>query len=241
MTLIRRKFNQIKSLLEYPKYEPVTKSLCKFLKSSEEVELCTRYLYQRGYEPHVIKFKNWDLANIIPEIHDGNFLDMGSSDSFILKNLKLTGINGELFGIDLREPISPVRGVHYAIGDMLQTNYPDNFFKNISCLSVIEHEVDFNRFAKEASRLLMNGGRLFVTFDYWNPKVTSNIKLYDLSWQPLDRNSVINLINECSQYQLYPVQEMDWTLGDPIVNKENYSPDPSVSYTFGLITFQKKL
>jgi hypothetical protein len=30
----------------------------------------------------------------------------------------------------------------------------DNYFANITCLSVIEHEVDFNKFAAEISRLL---------------------------------------------------------------------------------------
>ncbi|MFA6540452.1 MAG: methyltransferase domain-containing protein [Bacteroidota bacterium] len=165
---------------------------------------------------------------------------MGSSDSYILKNLAIKKISGELHGVDLREPNIPIKGVKYSIGDLMNTKYSDHSFRNITCLSVIEHEVDFNQFAKETSRLLEIGGRLFVTFDYWNPKVTTSIKLYGLAWQPLDKEAVINLMAECKRHNLYPVQEMDWTLGEAVINKNNESPDPSVGYTFGLVTFEKR-
>ena len=240
MSYLKRKYHQLKSLIQYPYYEQAGKSMCKILKTQKEIEECSRFLHQRGFESHGLKCKDWDLATIIPEIIEGNFLDMGSSDSFILKNLILKKISGELHGIDLREPINPLRGVKYSMGDLLNTKFPDNYFKNITCLSVIEHEVDFHRFAVEASRLLKIGGKLFVTFDYWNPKVISQIKLYDLSWQPLDKQLVVDLITECKSQSLYPVQDMDWTMGDAVINKNNYSPDPSTSYTFGIVTFEKR-
>jgi SAM-dependent methyltransferase len=136
--------------------------------------------------------------------------------------------------------MNPLRGVKYSIGDLLDTKFPDNYFKNITCLSVIEHEVDFHRFATEASRLLQTGGKLFVTFDYWNPKVSSHVKLYNLAWQPLDKQLVIDLITECKCQNLYPVQDIDWTMGDAVIDKHNYSPDPSINYTFGIVTFEKR-
>ena len=240
MGLLKRKYHQLITVLKYPHYKQSPKSLCKILKSDEEINECTRFLYRLGLEPHGLACKNWDLANIIPEIDSGNFLDMGSSDSYILKNLAIKKIRGELNGIDLREPSNPVPGVKYSTGDLLNTKFPDNYFKNITCLSVIEHEVDFHRFAKETSRLLENGGKLFVTFDYWNPKVISQVKLYGLAWQPLDKQLVIDLITECERQNLYPVQEMDWALGQAVINNENHSPDPSVSYTFGIVTFEKR-
>ncbi len=240
MNYIKRKYDQLVSLVKYPHYEQVNSSLCKILKTSEEIENCSRFLHQRGYESHGLKCKDWDLATIIPQINEGNFWDMGSSDSFIFKNLKIKKIAGELHGIDLREPINRIRGVKYSIGDLLNTKYPNNYFNNITCLSVIEHEVDFRRFALETSRLLQTGGKLFVTFDYWNPKINSHIKLYNLACQPLDKQLVIDLITECKRHDLYPVQEMDWTMGDAVINKDNHSPDPSVYYTFGIVTFEKR-
>lgn len=242
MGFLKRKYNQIKAVITDPYHNIHVShsSLCKLLKSHKEVDECTYLLHRLGLEPHGIHFKNWDLANIIPEVDSGNFLDMGSSDSYILKNLLLKKISGKLYGIDLRKPDNPLRGVNYTVGNLLSTGFPDKYFKNISCLSVIEHGVDFHKFAVETARLLDEGGKLFVTFDYWEPRVVSNVKLYGLAWQPLDKKLVMELILECERQKLYPVQEMDWTLGKAIINKSNYSPDPLVSYTFGLVTFQKR-
>ncbi|MCF6151991.1 MAG: FkbM family methyltransferase [Candidatus Kuenenia stuttgartiensis] len=215
-------------------------SLCKFLQSRSEIDECTAFLYRNGFVSHNIKCKDWDLAHIIPKIYDGNFLDIGSSDSYILKNLALKKIRGELYGIDLREPNVPVKGVKYLIGNLMDTKLPDKFFKNITCLSVIEHEIDFTKFTHEVARLLEDNGRLFVTFDYWNPKITSNVKLYGLSWQPLDEQSVKQFIAECKANGLYLVQDMDWTINEAVIRDGYYSPDPTLNYTFGIVVFEKQ-
>jgi hypothetical protein len=217
------------------------RSLCVILKSRTEIDECSRDLRRRGFVSHEITCKDWDLAHIIPEIKNGNFLDMGSSDSYILKNLSIKRIHGELHGIDLRESESPVKEVKYAVGDLMDTRLPSNYFKNITCLSVIEHEVDFDKFARETSRLLQDKGKLFVTFDYWDPKIISLFKMYGLEWQILDKRAVEDLIAKAGRYNLYLVQDMDWTIGDAIIRDGYYSPDPQVSYTFGLVTFEKRV
>ncbi len=215
-------------------------SRCKFLKNRAEIDECTQYLKQNSYVSHSLICKDWDLANILVELTDGNFLDMGSSDSYMLKNTVLKGIKGEKYGIDFRNPDVPVAGVKYIVGNLMATGLPDNFFQNITCLSVIEHEVDFNRFAKEAFRLLANEGKLYVTFDYWTPKIVTGIKLYGLEWNVLDKNDVLALIQECLNNGLYLVDEIDWSLEEPIISE--WSPDPAkYKYTFGMLIFQKKI
>ena len=216
-------------------------SKCKFLKTRQEIDLCTSFLKHYGLASHNLPCKDWDLAHIIPEIGDGNFLDMGSSDSYILKNVALKRIRGEMYGIDLREPDVPVKGIKYIVGDLMDTKLPDNFFKNITCLSVIEHEVDYNKFAREVSRLLEVGGRLFVTFDYWNPKVVPPIKMYGLDWKPLDEQALREFIAICEGNGLALVQDMDWTIQDAVIRDGYYSPHPDVKYTFGLAVFEKRL
>jgi len=190
---------------------------------------------------HAVTCKDWDLAHIIPEIKGGNFLDMGSSESFILKNLAIKRIHGELHGIDLRAPGAPIEGVRYSVGDLMDTGLPGNSFKNITCLSVIEHEVDFDKFMREASRLLQDKGRLFVTFDYWEPKILFPVKLYDLEWNILDKQAVKGIIEAARHNNLYPIQDMDWPIGDAVISDDYYSPHPEVSYTFGLVTFEKRV
>ncbi len=215
-------------------------SLCKFLKSRTEVDECSEFLHRNGYVSHRLTCKDWDLANIIQEIGDGNFLDMGSSESYILKNVVLKGIRGEKHGIDLREPDVPVKGVRFIVGNLTDTKFPDKYFQNITCLSVIEHEVDFTKFAGEAARLLQDHGKLFVTFDYWNPTVTPPIKMYALKWQPLDEQTLKKFIAECEHKGLHLMEDMDWTLGEAVIHHGYYSPHPSISYTFGLVVFEKR-
>lgn len=216
-------------------------SKCKLLKTRHEIDECTEFLKRNSLISHNLSCKDWDLAHIIPEIGDGNFLDMGSSDSYILKNVALLKIRGEMYGIDLREPDVPVEGVKYIVGDLMDSKLPDNFFTNITCLSVIEHEVDYRKFASEVSRLLRDGGKLFVTFDYWNPKVIPPIKIYGLDWQPLDQQLVLEFIDICKENGLIPLQDMNWQIDEAVIREGYHSPHPDVTYTFGLIVFEKKI
>lgn len=218
---------------------PFQDSLCKLLKSRQEVEKCTRFLKLNGFVSHNLHCKDWDLAHIVPEIGDGNFLDMGSSDSYILMNLSLKRIRGELHGIDLQQPDVPVNGVRYSVGDLMETGLPGGHFSNIACLSVLEHQIDFARFAAEASRLLVPGGRLFVTFDYWEPKVRAPIKLYGLEWQPLDAEALRRFIAACAAAGLRMVHDFDWRSGERVIHWGYYSPHPEVGYTFGMAAFRK--
>ncbi|TLM89690.1 MAG: methyltransferase type 11, partial [Actinobacteria bacterium] len=87
--------------------------MCKFLKSPDEISECTDYLVQNGYAAHNLTCKNWDIAHIISDLSHGNLLDMGSTDSYILKNAVVKKLLGEKYGVDLREPDVAAEGVKY--------------------------------------------------------------------------------------------------------------------------------
>ncbi|MGO9662532.1 MAG: FkbM family methyltransferase [Polyangia bacterium] len=212
---------------------------CGFLQSRAEVDACTAFLQRNGFVSHVWSCKDWDIARILPEISDGNLLDMGSSESYILKNAALKCTAGEKYGIDLRAPDVAVHGARYLVGDLMSVPVRDGFFDYITCLSVIEHEVDVGRFAQEAARLLAVGGKLFVTFDYWEPKVVPTIRLYGLRWQPLDRAAVEDLISQCARVGLSLVEPVDYRLDEAVIRDGYFSPEAGVAYTFGLLTFEK--
>lgn len=243
LQLIRIKYRTIKLFFSRNLYilslvTPFT-NLCKFLCDESEINECTTYLDENGYICHPIDAKNWDIAHIITNLSDGNFLDMGSSDSYILENVIKKGVKGEKYGIDLRKPDKPIEYVNYIVGDLMNTNLQDNFFQNITCLSVIEHEVDFDKFASEVSRLLMDQGKLYLTFDYWEPKIISQVKLYGLHWTPLGRNDVNTLVKILTGYNLNLVQNIEWEIKEAVINPMNHSPDSTKSYTFGMLVFQK--
>lgn len=218
-------------------------SLCTILQSRSEVRQSVRFLKENGYTLHPCEPKNWDLAHILPAIgREGNFLDMGSWESHVLRNLaRRDDFRGELFGIDLQEPSSQLPRVNNVVGDLMETGLPTASFRYITCISVIEHGVDLPRFMTEASRLLEPGGRLFVTFDYWDPRITPPQKLYGLTWQPLDRPAVEALIRHGRDQGLQLVEPMQWQLGEAVIRHGYHSPEPALAYTFGLTTFEKRI
>lgn len=212
---------------------------CHFLQSRKEVDQCTAYLARNGYVSHRLRCKDWDLAYIIPHIGDGNFLDMGSTDSYILKNVLLKRTKGEKYGIDFCNPDVPLPGAYYSVGDIMATGLPSNYFQNITCLSVLEHNVDFEKLAQEASRLLVNQGKFFVTFDYWNPKISHTKNLYNLPWQPLDQHLLIDFIQACKKQRLELVNDINFITQDAVITQDYYSPQAGIAYTFGLVVLQK--
>lgn len=218
---------------------PFRRGLCKFLKTRTEVEECTCFLHRNGYVSHNLTCKDWDLAHIIPEIGDGNVLDMGSSDSYILKNVSLKRTTGQKYGIDRYDPDVPISDVTYFKGDLLQTPLPGECLDYITCLSVIEHQVDYHLFAAEVNRLLVPGGKLFITYDYWDPLLSIPVKAYELDWQPLDHALTLSLIGACQDRGLSLLQDVDWSTQDQVIHWGYYSPHPKVSYTFGLLAFEK--
>jgi SAM-dependent methyltransferase len=215
------------------------RKMCKFLKFRDEVDQCTRYLSQNGYVSHLLVCKNWEIAHILSDLGDGNLLDMGSTDSYILKNALRKNTKGEKYGIDLRSPNVPVEGITYLRGNLLNVPLPDEYFAYLTCLSVIEHGVDLEKFAAEVSRLLNCNGKLYVTFDYWVPKITTDLKLYGLKWNPLDKQDVLFLVAACKNRGLRLIEDIDWTLGEKIIGPGYYSPHPDIGYTFGMLVFQK--
>lgn len=221
-----------------------TKLNC-FLLTRPEIDQYTSMLNNSGLLGHGMICKNFDIAKIIPYIEDGNILDMGSAGSYILENVIRLGRKGLKYGIDLSYPEgyeSPVEDIKYFRGDLMQTPFEDGLFDYITCLSVIEHEVDYNLLAKECARLLRPNGKLFLTFDYWEPKVdTSDVgtKLYGLKWNILDKKDVLGLIDALSVNGLKMESEMDWTTMYTVINNKFFAAYDK-AYTFGIIMVTKK-
>lgn len=212
-----------------------------FLQTRQQVDNCTNYLKNNNLLCHGLSCKDYDLAEVVPLLKDGDLLDMGSQGSSILDNVVRRNLTGLKYGIDLSYPEnSSSGGIGLFKGDLMNCPFQDGMFNTITCMSVIEHEVDFNLLGKECARLLKPGGELFMTFDYWDPKVdTSWFKMFGLSWTILDRADVARLIKSLEDHGLYPSGPIDYNTTEPVINPSYCSPT-SVSYTFGSIHFIKQ-
>ena len=218
------------------------KKLNCFLQTRAEANEATAEIQRCGLIPHGLSCKNWDIARILPYIPGGNICDLGADGSFILQNLVRIGNVGYKCGIDLAFPENPSapEGITYYKGDLMHTHFPDGLFHTLTCLSVVEHQVSYFELAKECARLLTQRGQLFLTCDYWEPKIrTEGMKLYSLNWSILGREDVVALVAERDKVGLKISSAIDWTLTEAVINPSWCSPVQGVSYTFGIFHFIK--
>jgi SAM-dependent methyltransferase len=107
-------------------------------------------------------------------------LDAGSARySPVLPWLRLYGLtdlvgNNLEFGADVRRD-----GVLFRYGDITATDFRDDRFDAVTCLSVIEHGVQVQAFLAETARILRPGGVLVLSTDYDQaPPDTTGISMY---------------------------------------------------------------
>lgn len=213
-----------------------------FLKTRQEVEDASKYLADNGLIASGLSCKNWEIAQVIPYLKNGRLLDMGSDGSVVLENAVKLNLHGRKVGVDLayKENRFTHEGLELYKMDLMETVFNDGSFDTITSLSVIEHEVNFEKFANEVSRLLRSGGKLYCSFDYWQPKPDyEKRKLYSLDWNILDKADVINLVTHLARCNLAATGEIDWTTQDAVINSTFCSPVSEVSYTFGILEFIK--
>jgi 2-polyprenyl-3-methyl-5-hydroxy-6-metoxy-1,4-benzoquinol methylase len=106
----------------------------------------------------------------------GRILDMGCGRGKMLASVR--GAQ-EKFGLDLSqtaidEAVRNYPGNHFAVGDVTQTPYADNFFDFIYSLEVIEHIEQPEKMLLEIKRILKPGGYALVQTPNYPTK-----RLYD--------------------------------------------------------------
>lgn len=212
------------------------------LATRADVDIATKYLQDNELVESGISCKNWEIAQILPLLKDGDLIDLGSDGSVVLPNAIKLGLKGRKVGIDLLYKEDVFReDVELYKGDLMDVPFVDNSFDTITCLSVVEHDVKYNKIAKEVGRLLRKGGDAFISCDFWIPKPdTSKTRLYDLNWNILDKNNAMELIDEFKNNGMKLTSEVDWTTNEAVINSTYCSPVQGVSYSFLILHFIKK-
>jgi len=143
------------------------------LQSAGEWKSATEQARQLGLPSHSDLQKNWDSLAALDYItrnvpRSGAILDAGAElYSSILPWLFLYGYR-KLTGINLGFSRTTRRGpIRYEPGDITKTRFPDRSFDAVTCLSVIEHGVPLRDYFLEMARILVPGGILITSTDYW--------------------------------------------------------------------------
>lgn len=189
------------------------------------------------------KQKNWDslaaLSTILKRTDiDSNILDAGSElYSMVLPWLFLYGYKN-LTGINIVFSYPVKRGmIRYRHGDITKTNFANNSFDAISCLSVIEHGVDLHAYFKEMSRILKQDGVLITSTDYFDSPIdTENLNAYGKPIHIFSKSEIINAIEIAGQYNLELTGPVDLNCNEKAVRWTKYN----LEFTFLMLTMQKK-
>lgn len=221
----------VRAILVLPFSDPsqslLTDRMSTTLKYAHEVEDALRRLSRLGLCPHNDREKNWDAFRAFSFImtrgtKDSVVLDMGSASyGRILPWLHLYGFRN-LHGCDLSFESASRRGsIQYVPGNLEETSYRAAYFDFITCLSVIEHGVDLERYFREASRILRPGGYLLTSTDYWCESIATDgyyDDVYDCPVKVFSAEDVPNILEKAARYGLGPVEEIDCSCGDRLMH-----------------------
>lgn len=214
------------------------------LQNREEYEEAIKELQLLKLSLHPDAPKNWDTLaglSIISKLkpHAQSILDAGGEYySVILPDLKDSGIGKELIALNLafKENINS-EDILYIHGDLTDTEFPDNYFDAVTCLSVIEHHVDPRKYFQEMSRILKPSGVLFTSIDYWETPIDTRNLLDD--GKPIKiftKENVEELIQIANDEQFSLVDPISYTCGDKVVHWSDFD----LRFTFMYFTLIKR-
>jgi SAM-dependent methyltransferase len=187
--------------------------------------------------------KNWDSLAALHAILEhvgphGRVLDAGvQTYSTILPWLAVYGYdnlvgNNLVFKGPMR--VGPIR---YEPGDITKMRYEDSSFDAITCLSVIEHNVDVSKFLREAARTLVPGGLLILSTDYFDPPIdTRGHVAYGGPVKVFCAAEIEKLLAEARELGLVPTTSpIDLSCEEKCVTWSRFG----LQYTFLLLTLRK--
>ena len=186
--------------------------MTQVLQSWEQVGEALLDVQRRGLPAHESAQKNWDhwlLLNAIKGApKEARILDLGCGNGFTLKVLTAVGYTN-LDGIDsiltarlilgrlIWKWRNRTRRTPYRLhrGDFTQMRFPDASFDLAFSVSVIEHGVRLAPFLEECFRVLKPGALLFLTCDYWDPKLHTNSSnhAFGRAWYIFSREEIERL------------------------------------------------
>jgi len=196
----------------------------RVLQNWNEIGAAIMALQRAGLPLHQTPQKNWDheLLRELVEPMDRNtsVIDLGCGDGYLLAMLSAMGFH-RLQGVDFRitwrarvKQILQARrggeGLHsYRLrrGDLRSTPFAAHTFQLVTSISTIEHGFDPSAFLTEASRLLCPQGILFVTTDYWQPRLEEHdhTTAFGLPWQILCREQIESFVTTAQGAGLKPI------------------------------------
>lgn len=215
------------------------------LKTRREWKSAVEQVRKLGLYSHMDPQKNWDALAALNAIlnrtsKEAYILDGGCElPSTILSWLFLYGYKN-LLAVNLIFHSSLKRGpIRYEYADITQTTFKDESFDAITCLSVIEHGVDFISYFKEVARILKPGGILITSTDYYETPIDiKGLKEFGVPIHIFSKGEITAALDVAKKYGLELTGALDLDCCEKAVRWEGSAYD--FEYTFLVFTMQKK-
>ncbi|MFD1001679.1 class I SAM-dependent methyltransferase [Ohtaekwangia kribbensis] len=186
--------------------------------------------------------KNWDSLAALSTVlrytdTRAKILDAGGEYySSILPQLAAYNYKN-LTCINLAFKIKSTRGtIIYQPGDITATDFDDEYFDGVTCLSVIEHGIDLHACFREMNRIIKTEGYLFISTDYWEDYInTDHISAYGASSYIFNRDSIASVIQLANAYGFQLLEPLHLDGVDKVVEWKEFN----TQYTFIYFTLQK--
>jgi SAM-dependent methyltransferase len=221
---------------------------CRPLQTRLESDAATAFVESLGLPSHHDAQKNWDTYKCLNYVIAGGdmetpVLDAGSGARVVAPRwFRQLGFRN-VYACDVQgaqKDLYKNLGINFSVQDLTATNYEDAFFQAVTCISVIEHNVPLDKFAKEMGRILKPGGLLLVSTDYWSEFVDCS-GIYPYSFEagemkiitPDDMNEFTDMARENG---MEPCEPLQFATTDKAVRWERTDRD----YTFYFAAYRKK-
>ena len=219
------------------------------LKSKREYCAALDQINQLGFPIHGDLPKNWDslaawsIIKYESELNKGihkkhmRILDAGGEYySVILHHLAAYGFKG-LYSMNTSfNEASQTGGIKYVPGDITKTEFNDQFFDFVTCLSVLEHGVNINQYFKEMSRIIKPNGLLIISTDYWATPIDNLNKVaYGVPIKIFCEQEILNIIQVAGQNGLSLIVPIDLGVKNRVIRWKG------LKYTFIYFSFRKDI
>lgn len=213
------------------------------LRTQEEVDKAVSQVKSLGLRVRGDLPKNWDSLATLDYIlkntdKNARIFDAGAAlYSVILPWLFLYGYKNLIGGNCIFRKRIKRGPILYEYCDITKTNYENNSFDVVTCLSVIEHGVDLNSYFKEMSRILKVGGILITSTDYYEtPMDTKGQVAYGVSIHIFTKEEIEEALNISERYGLFLTAPLDLTCNEKVVCWKQYD----LRFTFLNFVLRKK-